>query len=217
MATGRHSAKKLETGLRERKRDRTRRALRETAVRLFAENGYHETTVDEIADAVEVSPRTFYRYFPNKEEVLFDESADMRATVAEVLAEAKPGVSLADAITSAVVEVAATYDSQSGQFQQLARILTASPELRSAGLEDLHRWEAVYVPIIARHLKGDSSTDPTIRVLAGAVVAAQRIAHDRWMEGGQRKAMASHVKETLAVLEPLFVAIESTPQKGGTQ
>ncbi|WP_419849208.1 TetR family transcriptional regulator [Candidatus Poriferisocius sp.] len=217
MDAKRHSAKKLETGLRERKRDRTRRALRETAVRLFAENGYHETTVDEIAEAIEVSPRTFYRYFPNKEEVLFDESADMRATVAEVLAEAKPGVSLVEAITSAVVEVAATYDSQSVQFQQLARILMASPELRSAGLEDLHRWEAVYVPIIARHLKGNPDSDPTIRVLAGAVVAAQRIAHDRWMEGGQRQAMASHVKETLAVLEPLFVAVESTLQRGGTQ
>ena len=217
MGAGRQSAKGLEPGLRERKRDRTRRALRETAVRLFTENGYHETTVDEIAEAIEVSPRTFYRYFPNKEEVLFDESADMRATVAEVLAEAKPGVSLVEAITSAVVEVAATYDSQSVQFQQLARILMASPELRSAGLEDLHRWEAVYVPIIASHLKGNPDSDPTIRVLAGAVVAAQRIAHDRWMEGGQRQAMASHVKETLAVLEPLFVAVESTLQRGGTQ
>ena len=141
----------------------------------------------------------------------------MRATVVEVLAEAEAGVSLADAITSAVVEVAATYDSQAKQFQQLARILSVSPELRSAGLEDLHRWEAVYVPIIARHLKGNPDTDATIGVLAGAVVSAQRIAHDRWLASGLRQEMASHVKETLAVLEPLFAAIETTSQKGGAK
>ncbi len=178
-------------------------------MRLFAENGYHETTVDEIAGAVEVSPRTFYRYFPTKEEVLFDVSTDMRATVAEALGNNEPAQSLADVITSTVVQVAATYDGQSQLFQQLARIMKASPELRSAGLEDLHRWEAVYVPMIARHLTNIPATDATIGVLAGAVVAAQRIAHDRWMASGQHQDMASHVKESLAVLEPLFAAIET--------
>ncbi len=204
-----HCAKQPEVGLREYKRDRTRRSLRETAVRLFAENGYHATTVDEIAGAVGVSPRTFYRYFPSKEEVLFDVSTDIRAAVVEVLSEVQPAISLADSITSAVVEVASAYDSQAELFQQMAQIMMASPELRSAGLEDLHRWEAVYVPIIARHLTDIPTSDATIGVLAGAVVAAQRIAHDRWMASGQQQDMASHVKESLAVLGPLFAAIES--------
>ena len=209
MGAGPRCIKRPEVGLREYKRDRTRRELRETAIRLFAEDGYHETTVDDIAIAVGVSPRTFYRYFPNKEEVLFDASTDVRAKVAEVLSDIDPAISLADAITEAVVEVAATYDGNAEQFQQLARILGASPELRSAGLEDLHRWEAVYVPIISRHLKGDPVTDATIGVLAGAVVSAQRIAHDRWMASGHQQSMASHLKESLAILEPLFIAIES--------
>ncbi|MCQ3811120.1 MAG: TetR/AcrR family transcriptional regulator; helix-turn-helix transcriptional regulator [Acidimicrobiia bacterium] len=178
-------------------------------MRLFAENGYHATTVDEIAGAVGVSPRTFYRYFPSKEEVLFDVSTDIRAAVVEVLSEVQPAISLADSITSAVVEVASAYDSQAELFQQMAQIMMASPELRSAGLEDLHRWEAVYVPIIARHLTDIPTSDATIGVLAGAVVAAQRIAHDRWMASGQQQDMASHVKESLAVLGPLFAAIES--------
>ena len=204
-----HCIKQPEVGLRQYKRDRTRRSLRETAVRLFAENGYHATTVDEIAGAVGVSPRTFYRYFPTKEEVLFDVSTDIRAAVVEVLSEVQPAISLADSITSAVVEVASAYDSQAELFQQMAQIMMASPELRSAGLEDLHRWEAVYVPIIARHLTDIPTSDATIGVLAGAVVAAQRIAHDRWMASGQQQDMASHVKESLAVLGPLFAAIES--------
>src|SRR5262245_41171330 len=57
--------------LRDRKKDRTRRTLQAEAVRLFAQKGFEATTIDEIAAAAEVAPRTFFRYFPTKEEVVF--------------------------------------------------------------------------------------------------------------------------------------------------
>src|ERR1039458_5497120 len=65
-------------GLRERKQARTRASLREHALRLFGEQGYHATTVEQIAAAAEVSPSTFFRYFPTKEDLVLQDDMDTR-------------------------------------------------------------------------------------------------------------------------------------------
>jgi AcrR family transcriptional regulator len=72
-------------GLRERKKLRTRQAIASAALRLFAERGYEETTIADIAAAADVAPRTFFGYFPSKEDVVFAEIDDRLAEVAERL------------------------------------------------------------------------------------------------------------------------------------
>ncbi|MEU9889377.1 TetR family transcriptional regulator [Sphaerisporangium sp. NPDC051011] len=83
-------------GLRERKKQRTRRALVEAAVRLFEEKGFDETTVAEIAAAVEVAPRTFFSYFPSKEDVLFFDTRSRFERALAIIAGRRPGEPLVD-------------------------------------------------------------------------------------------------------------------------
>src|SRR6266508_3120114 len=75
-----------QVSLRERKKARTRAAIREHAMRLFREQGFAETTVDQVAEAADVSPSTFFRYFPNKEAVMLQDDYDPRM-IADLVAE----------------------------------------------------------------------------------------------------------------------------------
>ncbi|MFG1960953.1 TetR/AcrR family transcriptional regulator [Nonomuraea sp. NPDC049028] len=83
-------------GLRERKKQRTRRALIEAALRLFDEKGFEETTLAEIAAEAEVSTRTFFSYFVSKEDVLFFDSASRIARAIEMISSRMPGERVAD-------------------------------------------------------------------------------------------------------------------------
>jgi len=122
-------------GLRERKKLRTRATLVDVATRLCAQQGYENTTVDQIAGAAEVSPRTFSRYFPNKEAVIGALIEETSEQVAKALARQSHAITEHEALVSAHVEVfraaerrepgAMSFDRVSG----FLRIVNASPML----------------------------------------------------------------------------------------
>src|SRR6266498_4980719 len=95
--------------LRDRKRDRTRRTIQAEALRLFAEKGFQATTIEEIAAAADLAPRTFFRYFPTKEEVVF--WADYQPTLAAFVATRPDHEPALDTLRRGIVDgLAAFYE-----------------------------------------------------------------------------------------------------------
>src|SRR5881409_3232752 len=94
-------------GLRERKKQKTRWAIQEHALRLFAEQGYDATTVEQIAAAAEVSPSTFFRYFPSKEDVVIQDQYDpiLASIMAAAPAELGPVGALRHAMRTALAAI----------------------------------------------------------------------------------------------------------------
>src|ERR1700744_6680240 len=116
-------------GLRERKKARTRATIRSEALRLFREQGYHETTVEQIAAAAEVSPSTFFRYFPTKEDVVLQDDMDTR--MMEAMARQPPELTPIAAVRRAMLD---TWESFSpAEWEQLregGRLSSPVPETR---------------------------------------------------------------------------------------
>lgn len=157
-----------ELGLRERKKLKTRVAIRREAFRLFREQGYAATTVEQIAAAVEVSPSTFFNYFPNKEAVVLQDDYDP-ALLAAFHAQ-PPEVSPVRALRNAMVEVFAQLpaDELAAEHER-QRLIMSVPELRAALLvefSDLIRQIAA--PLADR--VGRKPTDLQVRLSAGALI-----------------------------------------------
>lgn len=126
------------TGLRERKKRRTRHAIATAALRLFAERGYEETTIADIAAAADIAPRTFFGYFPSKEDVVFAEVDDRLAEVAERLAGRIPGESPIQTIRRGVVDVLEAIVSEHGEYGAVqVSLVLERPGLQARALQRL--------------------------------------------------------------------------------
>lgn len=160
----------VEMSLRERKKERTRRTIRVEAFRLFREQGYTETTVEQIAAAAEVSPSTFFRYFPTKEQLVIADDQD--PVMIEELATLPRGLNPITAIRTATAAVFGRMSPADLAFEQERQaLLFHVPELRSAiGLEFLRSIELA-AQMLADYT-GRSADDFDVRVAAGAMIGS---------------------------------------------
>ncbi|RBY80610.1 TetR family transcriptional regulator [Geodermatophilus sp. TF02-6] len=156
------------TGLRERKKARTRAAIQEQALRLFVEQGYAATTVEQIAAAAEVSPSTFFRYFGTKEDVVTHDALDP-AFLAAVRAQ-PPELPFIPAMRAAVRDVVErlTDEDLAREFER-QRLFQTVPELAARLVTELARSLDVLAEVIAERA-GRQPDDPAVRVMAGALV-----------------------------------------------
>src|SRR6267378_1608724 len=112
-------------GLRERKKQKTRDTIIKVALELFAERGYEETTIAEIADAAEISPRTIFAYFPSKEDILFYDMPEMLERLAQVLRDRPEGGTALDALRDFIAGTLSTASSEAHNVALRRRIVIA--------------------------------------------------------------------------------------------
>jgi AcrR family transcriptional regulator len=194
-----------EPGLRERKKEATRQALSDAALRLFVEVGFEETTVEAIAAAVHVAPRTFHRYFPRKEDVLFADAARRVETLRTALASRPADEPL---LTSLRAGVGVVFDDLVDQREHEIRrsaVLQANPVVRAAHLRYLDEWSAVLAHHVASR-EGMQASDAWPSLVARCAVAAASTARTQWIERGGD--LASLMDETFAMLARLGAAHE---------
>ena len=125
-------------GLRERKKIRTRETIRREAFRLIQEHGYAATTVEQIAEAAEVSPSTFFRYFPTKESVLLAD--DMDPMILHALEEQPADLSPSQAVRRAYQAAMANLSEDQREFENTRqRLMFSIPELKAAMYDEYYR------------------------------------------------------------------------------
>ena len=132
-------------GLRERKKIRTKETIQREAYRLFDENGYANTTVEQIAEAAEVSPSTFFRYFPTKEDLVLQDDMDIRMMAA--FEQQPPGLGPIAAVRAAARQVLASYTGADLDVVRETTNLTMTvPEIRARALDEFARTITVALP-----------------------------------------------------------------------
>lgn len=168
-------------GLRERHKQSTRRSLEDAALRLFAERGYDATTIEAIAEAAEVSPRTFFRYFTAKDEVL-DMGWQQRREQLAGLVDAVPAEEDDHAAAARVlVGMAESFEPERDRIVLRARALRSSAALRGRNADTTATWERTLAGGLARR-RGLGEPDVRARAVAAAYTAVWRSALADWLQ-----------------------------------
>jgi AcrR family transcriptional regulator len=189
-------------GLRERKKARTRASLREHALRLFRDQGYTATTVEQIAAAAEVSPSTFFRYFPTKEDLVLQDDMDTR--MIEALEQQPPDLGAVAAARAAAKQVFASYTAADmDAIRETTRLTMTVPEVRARAMDEFARTIGVVAEAVARRA-GRPADDLAVRTVAGAIIGvimAITLPWEGWTEQVSFEDTFARIDEGLALLE----------------
>jgi AcrR family transcriptional regulator len=177
--------------LRERKKLATRRSLRRVALDLVAERGFAHVTVEDIAEAADVSPRTFFNYFPSKEAAVVGADPDRVATLRERIVHEAPGESVLTALRVVMTSEAEAWADELSELggdpaDWLRRVkeARADPHLRAAHAAQMAMVERAITEGLAERLGTDPDRDPYPGLLAAMAAGVFRSSMNFWAGSG---------------------------------
>jgi AcrR family transcriptional regulator len=193
-------------GLRERKKHQTRLALIDSAFELFLCQGYEATTVDQIAAAVDVSPRTFFRYFGSKEDLALDFTVEYEELITTALAarpqDEPPFTALAHAFREFIHAMETNAAEDTERFLRHRRVIDANPTLLTTSFARMAEIEKKLVVEVARRQGTDPATDPRPRLLVAFITSAIRVGFECSVDGAAYLgSLIRNVESTLTLAE----------------
>ncbi len=174
--------------------------LARAALELYAERGYEQTTVAEIAQRAGVTERTFFRHFADKREVLFGASDEVYEVLASAVGAAPPAAPPLRALTAGLVALAGLCAERHEHARQRQAVIVANASLRERELIKL----AAMASGLADALRRRGVADPTATLAAEAGIAAFRVGFEQWLAGPAEVDPAQVVREALDKLGGVF-------------
>ena len=167
--------------LRERNRKAAYTEIRDTAIRLFMDQGFENTTIEQIAAAVGMSPRTFFRYFATKEDIVVGDLVGLGEVVLSALQARPPQEGPWEAMVAALAALADAPETPRHALET-ALLTTANPSLRARHLEKHVRWQELLVPEIERRMGIEPGPvpDPRAHAIVGACLTCLDTAMEIW-------------------------------------
>jgi AcrR family transcriptional regulator len=186
-----------QTGLRERKKQRTRETIARAAHELFAERGYDATTLPDIAEAADVSTRTIFAYFPSKEDILFSDFSVLKATLAQALAERPEGEEALETVRKFILS---THGVEKTELdEQLSRCVARDETLRSHMRARLGQLEELIATAIAKDI-GAPRDDLRPHLVAASLTAAFIVLTERGGSGAKPQSP----RDVAAAIDPVI-------------
>ncbi|MGW1164365.1 TetR/AcrR family transcriptional regulator [Streptomyces sp. NPDC002550] len=171
--------------------------LAKAALELYAEHGYEQTTVAEIARRAGLTERTFFRHYADKREVLFAGAGELEELIVRNVAGAPETAAPLDALSAGLDAVAEAFADRREFARRRHAVITANAELQERELIKLASMAAA----LADTLRGRGVAEPTASLAAEAGMAVFKVAFERWIAPGEERAMRQLIRESLAELK----------------
>jgi AcrR family transcriptional regulator len=174
--------------------------LAQAALELYAERGFDNTTVAEIAERAGLTERTFFRHFADKREVLFDSAGELQHALVGTVADAPDGATPIDAVGRGLEAAAVLLQERRGFAQQRQAIIAATAELRERELIKM----ATLATDLAGALRERGLEDPAASLTGEIAIAVFRIAFERWIDEANERDFPELIRESLDQLKGLL-------------
>lgn len=175
----------IETSLWQRSRQAAYAEITTVAMQLFLDQGFEQTTIDQIACTAGISRRSFFRYFGTKEDIVLGDLTNQGQLVREALEQVPPTIGPWEALRQAMHLVDAL-DVNPGVTLKIAHMMYGTPSLRARSIEKHLHWQSLLVPDIRRRLglAEDDLSDPAPGAIVASAITCMDVAGELWTSGG---------------------------------